>query len=273
MKIIGNIPGAHAAKVQLVEIDGKEYILKTEAAEEVASEKFFYKILQENKLNSLSVVEGDFLSPNQLATQYVKDSPTLAKFQKEENFKNWGREIGRMHSINFPACLIMNAPAVPKEISWAEFIGERIQFALRKETDLVANLPKKAHVLLSELLKVELQKYSLLHSDLHINNALIIGNTIFLFDKYGTILSGDPLFDLALMGINFPNHLYVNTDNPKRQNDTELLSTIKEGYGEDFISRDRKRFDSYVLLRGLIRYPSRYEPHIKLIVKKILEIY
>ena len=140
-----------------------------------------------------------------------------------------------------------------------------------KKTDItpetLAHASRCVRLLLEEAHPTQ---FSLLHGDLHANNAFITHKEVILFDKEPTIAAGDPLYDLALLGIDFPNGLFVSTHNPQRQKDTRLWSAFIEGYGENFIEKNTKLYAGYVLLRCLERYPNPFETYSKDVIDAIL---
>src|SRR3989339_1355054 len=99
MKIIKELPGSYGSKVELVEIDDKQYVLKTWTVEESENEKLFLKTLKENGLPFLEVINNSELNPNQILLEYVEGSPKLLK--GTENFIKFGQIIRRIHDISY----------------------------------------------------------------------------------------------------------------------------------------------------------------------------
>lgn len=101
---------------------------------------------------------------------------------------------------------------------------------------------------------------------MHQNNVLlpIQGTDVYLIDKGSAIIAGDPLYNLALVAMNLPG-FFVCGD----RGDEAFFQAFIEGYGVNFTS-DRRRFDGYVLLRSLERWPNKHELEIPAIVEVIL---
>src|SRR3989339_1580236 len=119
MKIIKELPGSYGSKVELVEIDDKQYVLKTWKAEESENEKLFLKTLEENDLPSLEVIDNSELKPNQILLEYIDGSPKLLK--RIENFIKFGQIIRRMHNIKYNDSFKINEHGEREVVEWGDF--------------------------------------------------------------------------------------------------------------------------------------------------------
>lgn len=101
MKIIKKLEGSYSSAVELVDINDKEYILKTAEADDIQNEKEFYKVLNTHSLPTLASPYNLQLKPNQILLEYVKDSPTLGRNLSVELCREWGVLMKKVHSIYF----------------------------------------------------------------------------------------------------------------------------------------------------------------------------
>ena len=67
-----------SSKVFLVEVGGKNYVLKkTDEPEWVISEKEFYRILRENEIPTLNYLESDEIELGDILLEYVDGSVNI----------------------------------------------------------------------------------------------------------------------------------------------------------------------------------------------------
>ena len=272
MKIIKELPGSYASKVELVEIDGKQYVLKTWNAEESENEKLFLKTLAEHGLSSLKVVENPELTPNQILLEYIESSPKLPK--TPDNYIKFGQIIRKMHDIKYTECFKINEHGEREIIEWNDFLKNQLKLGIerqRKEkTDIDEELLTAIESFVNKHLPIKKSEFSLLHADLHVGNLLIKNNDLVIYDKSSEIFSGDAIYDFATLLTHYPNGTYIKTDNPDNQKDKEVMNNFIKGYSFDFLTNDREIFDVYFIIKALLRYPSPWEPYSKEAIENIV---
>lgn len=219
MKIIKELPGAYCSKVELVEIDRQQYVLKTAALEDIANEIFFNKKISDNGLPALKIIENTNLLKNQILMEYIEGSPELEKHRTVENYISWGEVTKKMHSIIFPKPYKVNEEGTLVEVKWSEFIEEEIKAAVIRQQERNTNLDPKFIDQVIQFIRpvanIKHDSFSLVHSDLHSNNVLITERGAILFDNGSSIMYGDPLYDLAQTGISF--RVGLNSENENEE--------------------------------------------------------
>ncbi len=274
MKIIKELPGAYCSKVELVEIDSQQYVLKTANLEDIANEIFFNKTISDNGLPALKIIENTSLSKNQILMEYIEGSPELEKHRTVENYISWGKVTKKMHSIIFPKPYKVNEEGKLIEVKWPEFIEEEIKAAVLRQQERNTNLDPRfideVVQFIRPVANIKHDSFSLVHSDLHSNNVLITERGAILFDNGSSIMYGDALYDLAQAGISF--RVGLNSEN-ENEEVTTLLQAFITGYGIDFIQKDKKLFARYMALRALRNHPNIFEPYLVELLKSILVAY
>ncbi|KKQ07774.1 MAG: hypothetical protein US18_C0008G0015 [Parcubacteria group bacterium GW2011_GWB1_36_5] len=272
MKIIKELPGSYGSKVELVEIDDKQYVLKTWKAEESENEKLFLKTLEENDLPSLEVIDNSELKPNQILLEYIDGSPKLLK--RIENFIKFGQIIRRMHNIKYNDSFKINEHGEREVVEWGDFLKKALKKGLKKQRDEKTNLGeellKDIESFVNKHLPIKKSEFSLLHADLHLGNLLIKNNGLVVYDKNPEIFSGDGIYDFATLLTHYPNGTYIQTDNPDNRQDKEVMDNFIKGYGFDFLTHDRDNFDTYFVIKALLRYPSPWEIYSKEAIENII---
>lgn len=271
MKIIKELPGAYSSKVELVEIDSQQYVLKTADLEEISNEIFFNKTISDNGLPALKIIKNTSLLKNQILMEYIEGSPELEKHRTVENYISWGEVTKKMHSIISPKPYKVNEEGRLVEVKWPEFIEEEIKAAVLRQQERNTNLDPRfideVVQFIRPVVNIKHDSFSLVHSDLHSNNVLITERGSILFDKGSNIMYGDPLYDLAQTGISFQ----VGLNSEKENEETaKLLQAFITGYGMDFIKKDEKLFARYIALRALRNHPNIFEPFLVALLKSIL---
>ncbi len=263
MKIIKELPGAYSSKVELVEIEEEYYVLKTATPEEITNEMFFNKTLKNNGLPVLKIIDNVELANNQLLMEYIPGSPELENFPTPENYIRWGEVAKKLHSITSPKPYKVDEEGRQIKLNWSDFIEEEIKAALLRQKERNTNLDdqfiKDVVQFVRPLADVKNDNFSLVHGDLHSNNILITTRGAILFDKGSDIMYGDPLYDLAQVGISFQIGLHL--EHEKRYK-PELLAAFIKGYGGDFTQPDEKLFARYITLRALRNHPNIFEPFL-----------
>lgn len=274
MKIIKELPGAYCSKVELVEIDSQQYVLKTANLEDIANEIFFNKTISDNGLPALKIIENTSLSKNQILMEYIEGSPELEKHRTVENYISWGKVTKKMHSIISPKPYKVNEEGKLIEVKWPEFIEEEIKAAVLRQQERNTNLDPRfideVVQFIRPVANIKHDSFSLVHSDLHSNNVLITERGAILFDNGSSIIYGDALYDLAQAGISF--RVGLNSEN-ENEEVTTLLQAFITGYGIDFIQKDKKLFARYMALRALRNHPNIFEPYLVELLKSILVTY
>lgn len=272
MKIIKELPGSYGSKVELVEIDGKQYVLKTWKTEESENEKLFLKTLAENGLPSLKVIDNLELNSNQILLEYIEGSPKLPK--GAENFIKFGQIIRRMHDIKYNDSFKINEHGEKEVIEWNDFLKNALKKGIKKQRDEKTNLSeellKSVESFVNKHLPIKKTKFSLLHADLHLGNLLVKNNGLVVYDKNPEIFSGDSIYDFATLLTHYPNGTYIQTDNPNNLQDKEVMDNFIKGYGFDFLTQDRENFDIYFIIKALLRYPSPWEIYSKEAIENIV---
>lgn len=269
MKHLGKFNVSSEVDFQLMEIDGEKYVLKTGTSEEVLNEKFFMSILQKHNIPSLVILEHPELAVNQMLMEYVEGSPTLDKHLTTEAFHLWGATVKAMHSIHLDTIYTIDGEGKEHVMSWKEYLLKRIDASKKKR----ALGDKKIELIKQHLQPLLLRsdfESSLLHGDLHSNNAILRNKEIVLFDKSPYIVAGDPAYDLVIVCMNFPAGTYIKTDDPEYAHDAELLAAFIDGYGKAYFEENKEIIDMYILLRSFERYPNKHEPFLGEIIDSIL---
>ena len=272
MKIIKELPGSYASKVELVEIDNKKYVLKTWKTEESENEKLFLRTLEENGLPFLKVVNNPELKSNQILLEYIEGSPKLPKDIK--NFVEFGQIIRRMHGIKYNDSFKINEYGEKEVVEWNDFLKNALNEGIKKQSDEKTNLSEELLIaveyFVNKHLPIKKSEFSLLHADLHLGNLLVKDNGLVLYDKNPEIFSGDAIYDFTTLLTHYPNGTYIQTDNLYNRQDKEVMDNFIKGYGFDFLTHDRENFDIYFIIKALLRYPSPWEIYSKEAIENIV---
>jgi Ser/Thr protein kinase RdoA (MazF antagonist) len=266
MKKLGAFKPDSIAQFEIVEIDGRKFLIKTATEEEVQNEKFFMQTLKEHGLPFLEIQDNDLLASNQVLVEYLEDSPTLDDQLTAEAFRWWGEMVRRMHAIKFDVVFSIDGSGEKRRTEWKFYLEHRFAEA-QKKTPFTPSEVQAIEKRIRPLFFIEPESPCLLHGDLHTNNVIRKDEHLVLFDKSPWIVSGDPAYDLAIVLLNFPAGTYVKTDDIEYANDRALLTAFFEGYGPEFT---KEMTDSYVLFRAFERYPNHHEPFLHEIIANIL---
>ena len=128
MKLIKKLEKSYTSEVYLVEIDGKDFVLKTTTPQGAASEKFFYDTLAARNVPTLRVFSHAELKNNQLLLEYIENSPALMDAQTEENFRNWGKAVKSIHAITFPESFVITEEGEKKQIAWQAYLENSLAY-------------------------------------------------------------------------------------------------------------------------------------------------
>lgn len=264
---------AYSSIVELVELEGRKYILKTVDAEEAWNEKRFLQKMKQQGLPTLELIDYPGLAENQILLEYIPGSKTIDS-QDPEQVKKWGSMIRQMHNLKYDGAFRINSKNQEQKLDWnthlIEVIDEAVDSRLGGWTELSDGFLEQARSYVHERLNITNPEFTLIHGDLHYGNTLLRNDEVILYDKSSELFAGDPLYDLTIVMTHFPNGLYVTTDNESEVRDSGLLEAFMEGYGDDFIRSQKDKLDLYMVIRALDRYPNPFEIFNKEIIEKII---
>lgn len=263
--------GGGSATVELVQAAGRLWVLKRHRLREVAAERLFQRLLGEHGLPKLHVEDCEGLGPDQILLEYVPDSPTIGGSPSPDLCRRWGAAIGALHAIRSSEFTVLDEHGSVAAGVWREFVTAQIRDVMARQrnrgSDLPAALLDQAEARLAALSSFDPPGFALTHGDLHLNNALVRGEEIVLFDKPGAVWMAPPVFDLCLIFSEaFPGAHY----GVGRVGDEERLAAFFEGYGE-FPHEQSRWLEHFVLLRSLRRYPSPFVPELRSIIEIALD--
>lgn len=265
MKIIQQLEDSYLSKVELVEIDGKNFVLKTADKEDIENEKNFFSLLSAHNLPTLQIFQSADLFANQILLEYIPGSPTLGKNLSVEMCKKWGSLMKNIHSIQSSHPAIFKNGSV-EYIEWEDCIIANLekgrQRVKEKKSDLTPQMVESLCLIIKKFIPLKLPFFSLLHGDPHSQNILLRNKELFIFDKDPQIFYGDPLFDLAVIAIEFPH-----------EKNKIFLDAFAQGYGQDVFNEKGEILDAYILLRGFTRYPNPFELDLKEMMEEIIKKY
>jgi Phosphotransferase enzyme family len=279
-KIIRQLKGSFSSKVELIQDENdKFWVLKTvnkKNVYEIYNEKYFLNQLKKFNLNSIQIHDSRDLLPNQIILEYLKNSETVGNEQNPKVFKIFGEEVKKLHQINhYDSAIKIDNNGVLQKINWTDFVIQELNSGLERIkskqinfSDQTINLIKSRIINLS---RIPFDRFSLLHCDLHTNNALWVrsSNKVYLFDKGSAILSGHPYYDLAVVLIEFP-HLFGF--NKLYKDDDKLICNFFEGYGFNFLKKDKDLCLNYILLRSINRIGTPFNPYLYDLIISILNL-
>lgn len=276
MRYIRTLSRSDDSQVDLIEEGGKQYVLKTADVEDVVNEKRFFVLMQAAGMPTLALADFPFLQPNQLALEYVVDSPTLGLHLTPELCTTWGQRVRQLHTITAAQPARLTATGQLQTVDWKEFIQSQIERGIaRKQEAIHANPSLETDNIvraLQPLLAYTPPVSTLIHGDLHPNNVLMRNRDLVLYDKNSVILYGDPLYDLAIVFLNFPNGRYIHITDPAYSKDEEFLLAFQDGYGH-LTAAELTLIDRYVILRACNRHPNPYEVHNVQIMTQLTQQY
>lgn len=269
---VGSAEGGITAQVDIVEIDGERYALKTHSEFEIKGEERFQRELAELGLPHLTVYEHQDLTPEQMLMGFIDAKKLNGPNFNPENMALLGKTLSRLHGKTFDHFHALNGHGELRIGSWEEFIDRMKRHAQRTgwfgDPDNTA-IEKSA----ARLIESTPQNFVLCHGDLHGNNVFCTDRGLVLFDNNADAFVATPEYDLAtLFGEVLPGYRY-GEDNAQGSADRENMEAFLEGYGplpEGF----EEHIDSYVFLRLLERYPNKFVRHqdkiLELIADKLL---
>lgn len=265
--------GAGEATVDLVEIDGVQYVLKRQTKHHAALERLFQQTLADAGLPSLRIVDHPSLRPDQILLEYVEGSTTVGGSPSAEVCEHWGVAVARLHAIRSDGFMALDAGARPTLADWPDFLRRTARSGLEAQRLHLGGMPAmlldRIARKLDALTNFRPKVFAVSHGDLHVNNALCRADQIVLFDKAASLWSAPPVFDVALIYAEaFPGSRYVA--GPARAGDDERLAAFMAGYGA-LPAEQEAWIDHFVLLHALNRYPSPFVPDLRSVVEAALQ--
>ncbi|GAB4149574.1 MAG: hypothetical protein OHK0017_13800 [Patescibacteria group bacterium] len=275
---ISELKGAYSSIVKLVKDKaGNEFILKTvkpQDEEEVYNEKFFLQTLKENSLPAINVIDCEGLSNNQILLEYLSKAREVDQVNSKEVYSLFGSTLKKMHNIKFESVFRIDAAGEKIDTSWSNFINDTEIYSNSRLARFKYELSEQDRVIVSEVFErlrsIKLNFISLLHCDLHGNNALYQDNQVYLFDKGSDIICGDSLFDLAMLSLNFPSELNLEVKDlqPEFLDQKSLFNSFIQAYGYDF--RNSSNFYDYLLLHCVSRLGNPFQPFLENLIWALL---
>lgn len=254
--------GGGGATIDLVEIGDHPFVLKRQTARHVGAERLFQRTLADANLPSLKVIDHPRLRPDEILLEYVEASETVGRSLSLGLCERWGAAIAGLHAIRPGGFMELNEAASPIAASWPEFLRQTLRDGLARQRGRQDGLPSplldRIEMGLTALLSFHPDAFAVVHGDLHMNNALIRGDEIVLFDKAPGLWTAPQVFDIALVFTEaFPGARYL--DSEARKGDAARLAAFMSGYG-GLPSAQTAWIDHFALLRSLRRYPSPFVP-------------
>lgn len=275
MKVLRKLEGGSEQNiVELVLIDGQEYVRKTSTESIVRGEKYFIDRLLEHKVPSIHYIDHERLGKNQILLEYLEGSPTINKVMSLEYAKKWGILMKKVHRITADAILAHNrTDGNMLHMGWYDFLSSYIENAKNIQTQsgenyINKNMGKVLEVI-QQLYSYIPSRFSLVHGDLHSENVYVRGNEILLLDNDVDYLYAPPLFDLAVILMEvFPGGTIIPLDE-KHKDEPMYLNAFFDGYGH-LTDYDQDFIYEFILLRSLIRYPNPYFNRMQQVVLESL---
>jgi Ser/Thr protein kinase RdoA (MazF antagonist) len=270
MKVIHPLAGGGgAARVELVRVGERLFVRKTHRLRNIAGEVLFQQGLRAHGLPCLAIEHHPDIRADQVLLEYVPGSPTIGGSPTPDVCARWGAAVGAVHSIQAARFETVDESGRLVEGDWAEFVKASIRRALdgqrHRESDLPTQILDRAEDRLNSLLSFCPRSFVLTHGDLHVNNALLRGDDVVLFDKASEVWVAPAVFDLCLIFSEaFPGARF----GAARDGDPERLNAFLAGYGP--LPPDQEKWiDHFVLLRALRRYPNPFVPELRAIIERV----
>lgn len=277
-KKLQDLHGGEISQVELVEFESKKYVLRTSNISDILNERFFQAELAKNNLAHLTIFNNEALQENQLLLEYIDGSPTLEKHILCDNNSacntdyiiEWGRQMKKVHEITYRNVFIIDEHG-QHDLTWEEAIDREISYGLARQEEKDSGVASETLIKIGQ--KIENLKnykpkiFSLLHCDPHENNVLLRGKDLIFFDKQSDFVSGDPLFDLAVIAQAFIGGV-AGFEDLGQSCDAKNLEYFIEGYGDDF--RTHQYFNEFLLMRSLTRHPNPVRKNLGEIMKRLI---
>lgn len=276
MRIIKPLTWSYSSEVCLVEIEWKNRVYKKTDASEVFAERHFHTTLKKQKVSSLVINEDVQIKDNEIILQYIEWSKVLEWVTDKRYYNKVWALLKEVHWISRDQTAIYSSWRL-KNISHADFIRNTLEYwkqrGIKKDFDLTPQQINIIERICWRLSMHDIWKASLIHWDLHHNNILIQWDEVYFFDSTSFLMYWTPYWDLSLIAMSYPNTIYTDLKDEEFKNDSTQLSWIIDSYWYDFMNTNRELLDRYVLLRCFTRYPNHFEPHLKQIIKLLINKY
>ena len=158
-----------------------------------------------------------------------------------------------------------------KPIVWSEFLRSEILRGKDRNRREVPDLD--ADAIAAKLATLPMRPtgaWSIVHGDPHRKNVLVRSGLPVLFDKGVRVFTGNVLYDLSLVCMEFPAGAFFPGSAADEQRDTVFLRAFFEGYGRDVLKEELLLRD-YVLFRSLVRHPNPHHPQLRAIIDGIMQ--
>ncbi len=263
MHYIRDLQGATGSRVQLVEINNTFWVRKKVDIQWVATEKAFYKTLEQHGIKTLRTIDHPDLGEDEMLLEYIPGETTLENSSDAAQYQQWGRLMAQIHTIRYDTPLGYNAVGDMEPTTWKSIMEKYVATTLARAErhDWYGFTKSTQHEVarsLQHVINHTPDYYSLIHGDPHCNNVLVSAHGLILFDKNDEMFSGSAYIDLAIVLINFPNGSFTTIKDPGYSGDHRKLAAFINGYGRNFIADEMLPY--YVVLIAFRRMNS---PHAK----------
>lgn len=256
--------GGGGASVDLVAVGDAMRVLKRQSPRHAMAERLFQQALQQAGLPNLRVFEHSDLGPDQVLLEYVEGSTTVGRALSLRSIERYGAAVGRLHAIPSHRFVRLNSAGQLVAANWPDFlqrtVAKGVALQRQRASGLDAAVLDRIEAVLANAEAFEPAYFALAHGDLHLNNALVRGDEVVLFDKAPDVWVAPPVFDLAVIYSEaFPGARYVASE--ARKSDPGRLAAFESGYGP-LPAGGMAWLDHFVLVRSLRRYPNPFVPDL-----------
>ena len=257
---MGETEGGITAHVEVVDIEGKNYVLKTDTKFDVVGEVLFQQYLEQLNLPFIRTFEHSDLQDNQMLMELVKAETMAGPNFNPENLRALGKVLKSVHLKIFDSFMYLDETGSLQNGHWEVFIETMAKYAMKT----AARDNGEAQAVEASTAKLKAAKpeaFVLCHGDVHGNNAFVSEGKIILFDNNADSIVATPGYDLAtLFGENLMGYRYGSEFSQREGLDRPRMEAFLDGYGElpdDF----EETIDDYVFLRLLARHPNQFIKH------------
>jgi thiamine kinase-like enzyme len=264
--------GGGSASIELVAVGDETLALKRQSPRHAMAERLFQQALRQAGLPSLRIVDHPELGPDEILLEYVEGSTTVGRALSLPSIERWAAALGKLHAVRSSRFVELGNASQLAETNWSDFLKRVVRTGLARQRQrkdgLDTAILDRIEAVLSSLDTFEPKNFALAHGDLHLNNALIRGDEIVLFDKAPDVWVAPAVFDLAVVYSEaFPGARYGKS--AARASDHDRLAAFIFGY--DSLPVDETIWlDHFVLVRSLSRYPNPFVPDLLSIIQAAL---
>jgi len=270
MEILHPLSGSHSSQVDLVRIGQTFWVRKTALPQEIANERAFVHAISKAGLIALQENTEEVLPPNQILLEYVQGSPVLGDHLTEQTAYAWGKMTRAMHAVKFAEATTMDVDGTKHTLDWGSFLEGLLRYGVKRQKKSEALVPTSLLTDMEKLLQTLVEQtpceFSLLHGDYHSNNVLIRGEQLIPFDKASDVFSGDALYDLGFVLLDFLES-FVTTQDPK---ELMMYDAFCTGYG-GLSEEQGRRIEQYARLLAFVRFPSPFQPNLLEVIRYLEE--